>query len=178
MPRQHLLALLHGGDRRSIGRSNAVAALVLKDRRLFAQLIHGMASADPRVRMRAADAAEKASSREHALLKPFKRELLSLLAVATDGELRWHLAQMIPRLPLSRRERARAWCAFMLYLEDRSSIVRTFTMQALADLAAHDPGLRLQLPVLLRALMRTGSAAMKARGRKLLEQIELRQTPR
>lgn len=163
-----LLKKLGGGDRRSIGRSNEVAELVCKRPVLFAQLVEGMSAVDPLVRMRAADAAEKVSLKEPSLLHPCKGKLLRLLEEAEEQELRWHLAQMVPRLPLTSEERLRVTAIFRRYLEDRSSIVKTCAMTALADLAANDGSQRQETTALLRDVMRNGTAAMKARARKLL----------
>ena len=58
-PRRNILALLEGGDRRSIGRSEQVAAIASKNQALFPEWIRGWCSQDPLVRMRAADATEK-----------------------------------------------------------------------------------------------------------------------
>jgi hypothetical protein len=165
---------LSGGDRRSIGRSDEVAALVLKQPALFAELIRGLRAADPLVRMRAADAAEKVSRKQPDLLKPFKRELMHFLEETSEQELRWHLAQMVPRLPLTTKERMRAAAAFRRYLEARSSIVKTCALQALADIAARDESLLAEIKALLQDSISTGTAAMKARGRKLLAQFEAR----
>src|SRR5260370_27140346 len=60
----------------------------------------------------------------------------------------------------------------MGYLEDKSSMVKTFSMQALADLAAQDEQLLEQVAPLIERLTRTGTPAMKSRGRKLLKQLE------
>ena len=167
-----LLKTLGGGDRRSIGRSNEVAELVFKRPVLFAQLIHGMCAADPLVRMRAADAAEKVSRKQPDLLRSFKGQLVRLLEEAQEQELRWHLAQMVPRLPLTSKERSRAATLLRSYLQDTSSIVKTCAMQALADLATRDESLRRETRALLRDAARNGTAAMKARARKLLTRFE------
>ena len=58
------------------------------------------------------------------------------------------------------------------YLEDPSSIVRTFSMQALADLASRDERLLAQVMPLIERLTRTGTPAMRSRGRKLLRQLQ------
>jgi len=168
----NVLKKLSGGDRRSIGRSNEVAELVLKQPRLFGELIQGLCATDPLVRMRAADAAEKVSRQQPDLLRPFKRELMHLLQETSEQELRWHLAQMVPRLPLTSKERLRTTAVFRRYLEDRSSIVKTCAMQALADTAAKDESLLSETKALLQDAMRSGTAAMRARGRKLLAQFE------
>ncbi len=135
-----------------------------------------MGDADPVVRMRAADAAEKVSRERPDLLQPFRVELMGLLAVEMQQEVRWHLALMIPRLALSREERRRACEGLKYYLDDHlekpRSIVRTHAMQGLADLAKQDAELRPEIVELLRVKTRSGTAAMKARGRKLLGELE------
>jgi hypothetical protein len=144
---------------------------MLKRPVLFAELIHGMYAADPLVRMRAADAAEKVSRMRPELLPPFKGELLRLLDETGEQELRWHLAQIVPRLSLTATEHLGVVTTFRRYLEDRSSIVKTCAMQAIADLAEHDESLHHKTRSLLQDAMRHGTAAMKARARKLLSRF-------
>src|SRR5215831_10208992 len=105
MRRKTILALLAGGDRRSISRSDAVAAAVSKNHALFSTLMQGWWSEDPLVRMRAADATEKITRKHPDLLCPYKKELLILMSEAEQQELRWHLAAMVPRLQLNSKER-------------------------------------------------------------------------
>jgi hypothetical protein len=172
MPRPRLADQLRGGDRRSIGKSNHVAKLVLSDPKEFPELFECLWHEDPVVRMRAADAAEKITITRPELLSPHKQELLGLLDEAEQIELRWHLALMVPRLSLSGPERARAAAALQRYLQDRSSIVKTFALQGLADLARQDTRLRETAKRILEESLRTGTAAMKARARKLLKELQ------
>jgi len=172
MSSKPISAFLQGGDRRSIGRSNEVVRLVMRTPRRFAELIRCLWSDDPIVRMRAADASEKVSGRKPELLKPYKAELLGLLAEAKQIEMRWHLAQMIPRLHLTQSENQRVIETLQIYLEDESSIVRTFALQALADLSQNDAGLRSRVRGLLEGSAVAGTAAMKARARKLLKGLK------
>src|SRR5271166_279661 len=129
MARKNILALLSGGDRRMIGQADRVAAMVSDDAKLFPELIAGLWSADPLVRMRAADAAEKVTRKHAELLRPYKKELLGLMAEAQEQELRWHLAVMVPRLVLNVKERQDAMSLLQGYLEDPSSIVKTFALK-------------------------------------------------
>ena len=172
MPRKNLLSLLEGEDRRTTGRSDEVAAAVLKNPKLFGGLIAGLWSADAIVRMRAADAAEKVTRKNREVLQSYKKELLGLLAEAEEQELRWHLAAMVPRLALNATERQQAAAFLNTYLEDRSSIVRTFALQGLADLAEEDAGMRARVVEILRQAARGGTPAMRARSRKLLVRLE------
>jgi hypothetical protein len=172
MPRVNILHLLRGGDRRTIGRADKVAAIVSKDPRLFPELIAGLWSEDPLVRMRAADAAEKVTRSNRDLLRPYKKELLGLMAEAEQQELRWHLAVMVPRLLLNPKERKLAAAQLNGYLEDRSSIVKTFALQGLADLAQDDASIRPRVIDVLQGATRNGTPAMKARGRRLLVKLD------
>jgi len=78
--------------------------MVADDAKLFPVLIAGLWSEDPLVRMRAADATEKATRKHPKLLKPYKKELLGLMSEAQEQELRWHLAVIVPRLLLNAKE--------------------------------------------------------------------------
>lgn len=163
-----LLRALAGGDRRSIGKSTLVVRAIGREPARFAEIIDGLTSDDPLIRMRCADVAEKVSRARPEWLRPHKRRLLALAGRAVEKELRWHFAQMLPRLPLGGRERLRAAAILFAFLGDDSRIVKTFAMQALADLARGDPALRRQVLPLIEALGRTGSPAMRARARKLI----------
>jgi hypothetical protein len=165
-----LLKKLSGGDRRSIGRSNEVAAHVLAHPANFRHVVNGLAADDPVVRMRAADAIEKITTRRPDLLRPYKRKLLAIAGSTNQQEIRWHAALIIPRLELTPKERAVALDILFDYLRDKSSIVKTFAMQAIWDLAATDAKLKSQITPLIEELTQVGTAAMRARGRKLLRQ--------
>jgi hypothetical protein len=172
MARRNILSLLEGGDGRTIGRSDQVVAMVSDHPELFPKLIAGLWSTHPIVRMRAADATEKVTRKRGELLQPYKKELLGLMTEAQQQELRWHLAVMVPRLRLNTHERQVAISSLNSYLEDHSSIVKTFALQGLADLAQHEPSIRSRVVEILREATRSGRPAMKARSRKLLIHLE------
>ena len=79
---------------------------------------------------------------------------------------------MLPRLKLTKTERKRVFGLLLTYLEDKSRIVKTSTMQALADIAIQDNTYLNQVHRLLNSLTKEGSPAMKARGKKLLLTLE------
>ena len=172
MRRETIVAMLGGGDRRSIGCAEEVKSLVSRHPERFAELIKCLWDDDPVVRMRAADAAEKVTVRRSELLNPHKQELLGLLDEAEQTELRWHLALMVPRLAPSGPEKQRAAVALLRYLRDRSSIVKTPALQGLADLAREDTNLQETARRAIEERLRTGTAAMKARARKLWKELQ------
>ena len=173
-----LLDRLAGGDRRSLGRAEEVAGAVAQAPELLPHLVQGIEAADECVRMRAADALEKVTREHPEWLRPFKRRLLRLAAGGTQQEVRWHLAQMLPRLPLGPAERREAIAIVDGYLDDRSGIVRTSALQALAELGGDDPA---TAPMVRRRLLRaaeSGTPAMQARARKLLARFSAAATGR
>jgi HEAT repeat protein len=167
-----LVDLLRGGDRRSVGRVPEVVARVQANPPLFAALVDAMEHGDAVVRMRAADAAEKLTAAKPEWLHPHRDRLMALARTAAQQEVRWHLALMLPRLPLTATERAVLVDTFTRYLDDASSIVRTCAMQGLGDLAGDDHELRARVVPVLRACTERGTPAMRARGRKLLRRLE------
>lgn len=174
MKRKVMAAYLTGGDRRSIGRANQIVRLVESRPRLLPQLIQEMWNPDPIVAMRAADAVEKLTRKQGRALQPFKKELLGLAEESHQQELRWHLAAMLPRLELSPPECRRATQILTAWLQGKSSIVKTFALQGLFDLSLEHSELRVQVKELLTAAVRTGTAAMRARSRKLLSKMAKR----
>jgi hypothetical protein len=168
-----LLKMLEGRDRRSIGRVDKAAAMVEKSPRLFGRLIDGLWSENALVRMRAADAAEKVTRKRPELLAAYKKELLGLLVETEQLEVRRHLAAMVPRLELNAKQRRAALHVLQRYLEDRSSIVKTFALEGLVELTGEDAQLRAGVVENLREAVRSGTAAMKARARKLLRKTEI-----
>lgn len=165
-------SMLEGGDRRSLGRASEVLELVRQKPEMIGALVRCLWDSDPRVAMRAADVMEKMSRERAGLLQRYKRELIGLAAETTQQELRWHLSVTVPRLRLTVAECGRFAETLQNYLEDRSSIAKTFAMQGLVDLIGQAPGMRQHVTELIRSLTKTGTAAMRARGRHLLKHLE------
>jgi len=120
----------------------------------------GMQNPDPMVRMRAADTAEKVSAQHLDYLSPYKDELLHRIAESTQQEVRWHVAQMLPRFALSADEQAVAVALLYEYLNDRSPIVQTFALDALTTFAQRDSALRSEVVRLLHQAQGTERAPL------------------
>ncbi len=170
--KDQIRSMLSGGDRRSIGRVAEIVAVVEQQPRVTSLLVGCLWDEDSRVCMRAADAIEKLSREGTSFLKPYTAPLLGLLAETTQQEVRWHLAVILPRLQLTDSECCRVADILQSYLADKSSIVKTFAMQGLADLTSQCASLHPVVTGLIRTLTRTGTPAMRARGRKLLQKLE------
>jgi hypothetical protein len=91
---------------------------------------------------------------------------------AIRKEVRWHTAQILPRLILTTMERKKVFALLLDYLNDKSRIVKTFTMQALADIALQDNAYLDEVQDIWSQLTKIGNPAMKSRGKKLLLKLE------
>ena len=171
MEHSPLLEQLKGGDRRSIGRVPLVVRDVLDNINLIEDLIKSLNHIDHIVRMRAADALEKISKKRPAVLTPFKEILMNAAADSEQQEVRWHVAQMLPRLGLKRKDLNVVISVLQGYLKDRSSIVKVCAMQALAELASRDRTLIQSVTSCIEVACQNGTPAMRARGRKLLSTL-------
>jgi len=160
----------------SSGRVGEVVALIQTHPKKAAQLFECLWDEELGVVLRAVDALEKVSRERlpalDAVMDSWKAPLLGLLNEATTNKLRWHLALIVPRLTLTTAECHRAAEILQTYLEDSSSVVKTCALQGLAELTRQDSSLRPLVLDLLRILTRSGTPAMRARGRMLLKRLE------
>ena len=160
--------LLMIGDMRTTGKSEEVVELVLSNPQLFKDVINAILVDDPGIRMRASDVAEKITRTHPEWLQPYKKLFLEVISTIDQKEVRWHTAQMLNRMQYTKIERQKVFDLLITFLKDRSSIVKTFTMQALADMAIQNRNYLNQVQRLLYKLTKEGSPAMQARGKKLL----------
>lgn len=167
-----LLARLSGGDLRSTGEADAVAQVMLDQPELAAVVFEGIFHADPRIRMRAADALEKASAKNPAVIAPFTSRLIHEAAASTQKEVQWHVPQMLARLDLTPDERDAAARILMRYLnESDSNIVIVNSLSALAEFAKVDVSLRDTVIMLIEQAMTRGTPSITSRGKMLLRQL-------
>ena len=166
-----IIRKLKAGDLRQKRKSEEVVADVLKKPQLFRQVVAGIAYTDPGVRMRASDAIEKITRFRPELLQPYKKNFLSVFATIDQKEVRWHLAQILPRLELTRKERQQVFDILISFLDDNSRIVKTFAMQGLADITEMDHSYLPRVVKIVENLMASGIPAIQSRGKKLLPKL-------
>lgn len=153
-----------------------IAALIQARPAKAPRLLELLWDDEPGVANRAADVLERISRTPSPALRrvldDFKEALLGLLPDARFIKLRWNLAFSIPRLPLTPAEARRAAAILNTYLDDKSSIVKTAALQGMADLTRHDPDSLPDVLDLLRLHGRSGTPAMRARSRHLLQRLD------
>ena len=164
--------LLSGGDLRSVGRVDEVVEFVGNDPGRFSELMTGLSDARPVVRMRSADAMEKVTRRHPELLQAHQTSLFQLLHRATQQEVRWHLAQLMPRMTWTEEEASGIVHVLTGWIDTESSVIVIINaLQAMFDLSAVHPRFRDELKALLESQRETGSPAVKTRSKKLLQKL-------
>lgn len=146
--------------------------MVTSNPKLLGDVVNAILVENPGIRMRASDALEKITRNNPEWLKPYKRQILTKIAGINQKEVRWHAAQILPRLNLTKKERRKAYDLMQVYLKDESSIVKTYAMQALTDIAMQDRSYARKVRNQVERLITEGSPAMKSRGKKLLVALD------
>ena len=158
------------------GRVPEIARLIARQPRRAERVIELMWDDDPGIASRAADVLERISAHPTPalmrILNQYKEAMLGLLADARFIKLRWNLAFVLPRLALTLPEARRAAATLYTFLDDRSSIVKTAALQGFADLTRHDPESLPAVLDLLRIQGRSGTPAMRARSRHLIQRLD------
>ena len=162
--------LLSGGDLRSIGCAAAATEDLLAGLRSPEEFVRLIEEGTPVVRMRAADALEKATRSSPQLLSGAADWLLRLLTSTQSKEVRWHLLQMTPRVTWQRSRHAALLSVIERAFSDESAIVQASALQAMAELAgqsvAFEDALRRRLPWAAQS----ARPSLRARARKLAGQ--------
>jgi hypothetical protein len=167
---------LKGGDLRSLGKTNIIVSGI-SNQREFDNLFIGLFDADRLVVMRSADAIEKITQVHPEFLESHKKELLNLFQSAKHIELKWHLAQLIPRLiislKLNENEIGLVWDKLTQWALDKagSRIVRVNSIQGLFDIQKKFPELKKDFTHTLLKLDRENIPSIVARIKKLRKEM-------
>lgn len=161
--------LLASGGSRGLGNCVRVVELVERDERAIASLVESMDDTDCTIAARAADVLEEATEERPELLAPYKKKLLAHLRNDDIADVRWHIAQMIPRLSLTVAERKRALAKLEEWMAEGNAFVRVAAMQSAVDIAAGQRGELERLLVKVDDYAKDdASAAVRARARRLV----------
>jgi hypothetical protein len=161
--------MLQGGDRRSKGRWDSLAADAVHDPGLVSELVAALLDEDELVRLRAADALEKASAELPEILAPHAAAIIGPAADLEQHDVRWHIAQMLPRLALDGAGLRRAMSVLEATLAGTSVVARVMAMDALAELAERAPALRGRATRAVERGLSIGSPAEQARARQIVK---------
>jgi hypothetical protein len=137
---QELKKLLCGKDIRIDDESDMSYAAVqnISD---FDTLVPQMFGSDRMAAMRAAGTVEKITVKNPLLLAKYKQKILAFAPKAVNREIKWHMAQLIPRLCLNISELQFAWDLLVKWAADKtnSNSVRVNAIQGLNNLVKLNP---------------------------------------
>lgn len=171
---KNLAHMLLGRDLRRIKGSNEVARVVQDQQRfdeLFALLLH---HERPLV-MRSADAIEKITRHHPQFLFPHHAQIISLMHGSVNIELKWHIAQLLPRLRLTRTELKEVWGTLTYWTRNpnESKIVRVNALQGLFELAQKHSALKKDFIATMNSLDHELIPSLTARVKKLKKLSDL-----
>ena len=160
--------ILTGGDLRSISKANEIVEMV-HTQEDFDELFPGLQNTDRKIVMRTADAIEKITISKSGYLQKHKTEVLNLFQSAKEKELKWHMALIVSRVKLSKKELGKTWDTLTKWATDKkeSKIVRVNSIQSLSDLLQQDNELAQDFELTLFEIAKENIPSINARIRKL-----------
>ena len=168
---------LASGPPRGLGCANTVLAEALHSPDVLAELVAAAQDKRAVVTIRAANALKKVQQDRPDLLIPFTKKILRSALECEDLRTRWNLTRVVGRLPLRGRDRALGIELMFEALRSESGFLRTFAMQGLVDFSAEDASLRARVRPIVEQFAENGTAAMRARARKLLALVRQNSKP-
>ena len=171
-PRISLRDRLSIGTTRDLGPTNEVAREALRNPALVAQLVDALDDDRIVVPHRAANALKKIQRTNPELLEPFARRILQKALDTDHMHTRWNLTIILGELPLRGRDKSIAIDLMFEALSSHSALQRAFALTALTNYAHDDATLRKRIRPILQQALTDPSAAIRARTRKLLKQLD------
>jgi hypothetical protein len=144
----------------------------LWDVSLISSLIEEVFGGDVASQESAASALDQVTRRQPELLARFSSRILDALESATASPVQAPLALVVSRLPLSDAEFERAADVLLATARSESERVKVAAIQALADLAGRDSGLKDRVLPVLRGFADDGPASIRVRCQRLLVLLE------
>ena len=160
------------GTTRDLGCANEVAREALHKPALVNELVDALSDDRTVVAHRAANALKKIQRSNPDLLHPHAKQILQRSLSTEHMHTRWSLTIILGELPLRGRNKALAVDLMFEALASRSALQRTFALQALTNYAQNDAELRTRMRPILQRALTDSSAAIRARTRKLLKELE------
>jgi len=163
-----VVELLVQGDMRTVNYVDQVVSAALVDPGVIQVLVDCIIGAEEGLAMRAADALQKICAQRPELLYPYKAKLVTIALSVNQPEVQWHMAQILPTHNLTAIEASKLATLWENdFYKSESSIVKTFALQAMADVSGRYPVASDKLHEMIVYALDKGTPAMRARARKL-----------
>jgi|SRR5690606_16485612 hypothetical protein len=160
---------LSGGDLRSIGRSGELLKII-KTQEDFDNLFAYLRSSDRILAMRAADVIEKLSASKPQFLDSHADDILELASLDIGKEIKWHIAQIIPRVKIDEIQKAKIREILLGWAKNmkESKIVRANSLQSLYELSKDDNDLSVQFNKVIKQIKQENIPSLNARIKQMM----------
>jgi len=162
-----MLALLSGGDRRSIAQSNRVRAMIDEDPTLVRDLAALAGDADWLVSLRALDLLEKLAHDHPAWVEPHKTIFIGPLADSDKWEIRLQIVRSLALFEWTPTQAKRVERILTENVAYPQTFVRAWALDSLATFARRRSRLDAIVERELQAFERSPSKALQARARAI-----------
>jgi HEAT repeat protein len=167
-----LRALLVGGDRRSIARSNEALAVLRADEARVVELVRLLDDNDWLVVMRAMDLAEKLAHEHPEWIQAHRSVFIGPLAQHPSWEIRLQIARALPLLRWSSSERQRVIAILLGYVKHPQKFVKAWALDSLSRLAGQEASLMAVVEGLIRDFEHSESPALLSRARQIRRRLQ------
>ena len=163
-----ILEWLSGGDLRSDGLADEVAAAVLKSPKLFDDLYAGLSETDDVIRGHTADALEKVARSRPDLIIEHLQDLVSISRTDPVPMVKMHLAMIFGRLALYDEQIGTLRAALDDLLDDESVFAKSWAIASLCIIGRIYPQKSQPIVNRISQLQRDSSIAIRTRAGKAL----------
>jgi hypothetical protein len=160
--------LLNGKDLRSISDANEVVKMI-ENQEAFDVLFKFLFDEDRLIIMRAIDAIEKITIKNKQYLENHKEDLIELFKTNKDIECKWHLALLVSRIELNKKQLDEIYKLLKQWILDKneSKIVRVNSLQALFEISKDNINLKKEFDKIVNQIKNENIASINARIKKL-----------
>ncbi len=169
---KNLLQHLREGDPRTLGKTDEVVRIMRNNQKAFDEVFEGLFDEEYLVRLRAVNAIEKVARSQREWLLPHKKKLLKSFSFFTKQPdlMKMQVPPLYGYLALEKKEVGKVTDQLNRWLmTEQSTFIKVGSLQALADISQQHPWLHDEVVSIIQDEMVKGSAAIQARGRKLLK---------
>ena len=168
------LALLSGGDRRSIADSDRVRALIDRRPSRLKELIALTTHDDWLVTQRALDLLEKFAHEHPDWVEPYKKVFIGPLSGSDKWEIRLQIVRALPLFRWTAAQRRRVEAILLDNIAYPQTFVRAWALDSLTTVAEHNTKL---MPIVLQtieAFEQSPKKALQARARAIRARLAAR----
>ena len=168
--------LLANGKRNQTDDLDKFVAQAIENNRLVAEIVALSNHNKANIAARAIWIVRKITENSPELLSKYKPILLHDLTQSPFWEVKAELCHIIPKLKMDYEEIKGAIAFFKNNLNDKSKIVKAWSLDALYELSKIEPKIAPEVQKLLNIALEDEAASVRARVRKILKKADSRKT--